>query len=175
MTASNQLPERAFSLRGQLTAESFAIGQRLHAGRFYGCVFPAVVAVFALAMNSLGIYLASWEAWPVFLVGIGFPLAYLYARRRSLAHAFRQQPILALPQEGDLTRDGLRMRSELGEVTIPWRFFLRVKANTAVLLLYETPHTFIILPRSFFADDVEFQAAIECARAWSRDAKQRAA
>jgi hypothetical protein len=174
-TANKQPPERVFALRGQLTAESFAAGQRLHAGQFYGCVFPAIVAVFALAINSLGIYLASWEAWPVFLVGIGFPLAYLYARRRSLAHAFRQQPILALSQEGELTRSGLRMRSELGEVTIPWRFFSRVKANTAVLLLYEAPQSFVILPRSFFANDGEFKAAIECAHVWSRDAKTPAA
>ena len=162
-------------MRGQLTAETFASGQRLHAGRVSGCVLPGIVVVFAIAMNALGIYLAAWEAWPVFLVGIGFPLAYVYARRRSLAHLFRQEPILAVSQEGELTRDGLRMRSELGEATIPWRFLVRVKANTEVLLLYESPQTFIILPRSFFADDAEFAAAIECARSWSREARDRAA
>lgn len=109
-------PERTFTLRGQLTAEAFASAQRLHVGRVYGCLLPAVVVVFAVAMNALGIFLASWEAWPVFLVGVGLPIAYVYARRRSLAHLFGQQPILALMQEGELTRDGVRMRSELGDV-----------------------------------------------------------
>lgn len=167
--------ERTFTLRGQLTAEAFASAQRLHAGRISGCLLPAVVVVFAVAMNGLGIYLASWEAWPVFLAGVGFPLAYVYARRRSLGHLFRQQPILALPQEGELTQEGLRMRSELGDVTIPWRFLFRVKANAQVLLLYESPHNFIIIPRHFFTHDTDFDLAVECARVWSREAQVRAA
>ena len=83
---------------------------------------PRIVLLFAVAMNALGIDLRSWEAWPVFLLGIGFPAAYWDARRRGLPHLFAQQPLLHLPQEGELSEHGLRVRNEVGEARIPWRY-----------------------------------------------------
>lgn len=133
-----------------------------------GCLLPGIVVLFAVAMNALGIYLRSWEAWPVFLVGLGFPLAYLFARRNALRHLYRQHPLLAVPHEGSLSEQGFHVRSEIGENEIPWRYFRRVKADSKVMLLYTAPNLFQVIPRSFFENEEQFAQAVVQVKEWIR-------
>jgi len=162
--------EVTFHVAGQLSADDYVRGQRLHAGKLAGCVFPAVVLIFAVLMTSLGAWIRSWEAWPLFLIGLGIPAVYLYVRGTLLKRLFRQQPSLSVADEGTLSAAGMFMRSELGESRLPWRFFVRVKANDRVLLLYTAPNAFHIIPRSFFRTDEEFRLAAAAVKEWVRRA-----
>jgi hypothetical protein len=62
------------------------------------------------------------------------------------------------------------MRNEIGESRMPWRFFVKVKADRFVLLLYTAPNAFHILPRSFFRTDEEFRLATVAVKEWVRTA-----
>jgi len=162
--------EATFHVGGRLTADDYVRAQRLHAGRLAGCVFPAVVLIFAISMTSLGAWIRSWEAWPLFVIGLGVPAVYLYVRGTLLRRLFRQQPSLAIPDEGTLSATGMLMRNEIGESRAPWRFFVRVKADRHVLLLYTAPNVFHIIPRSFFRTDEEFRLATVAVKEWVRTA-----
>lgn len=168
------MSEATFQVAGQLTADDYVRAQRLHAGRLAGCVFPAVVLVFAVSMTSLGAWIRSWEAWPLFVIGLGIPAVYLYVRGTLLRRLFRQQPLLAIQDQGTLSAAGMLMRNEIGESLVPWRFFVRVKADHRVLLLYTAPNVFHILPRSFFCTDEEFRLATVTVKEWVRTAARSA-
>ncbi len=162
--------EVTFRVAGQLSVDDYVHAQRLHAGKLAGCVFPAVVLIFAVSMTSLGAWIRSWEAWPLFLIGLGIPAVYLYVRGTLLRRLFRQQPSLSVTDEGTLSAAGMFMRSELGESKVAWRFFVRVKANNRVLLLYTAPNAFHIIPSSFFHTEEEYRSATIAVKEWVRAA-----
>jgi hypothetical protein len=121
--------EQRFLICGELSEDEFVAAQRLHAGRFAGCVMPGVVALFALAMTALCLFIGSWEVWSLLAFVWGVVALYIYARG-SLRRLYRNERHLLPPYEGALSYAHLHV---WGRVRHGCRAVVDVPAHEAVL------------------------------------------
>ena len=147
---------------GQLQEEEFRRAQWASTPaflRWFGwLILACVVMVFATGgLQSLradpladGIKLAA---------GIGFGLFMIIAPRRAITKVWRNTPLLHEPTSGHLSEAGIKWKTTSTDSTLTWDKITRRHTTDDLILLYTSARQALILPRSYFKSDGEWDAA----------------
>ncbi|ANM30839.1 hypothetical protein ABI59_16550 [Acidobacteria bacterium Mor1] len=98
------------------------------------------------------------DVWPYGLF-LGLLLAFLIWLPFKFRASYRQHKILQRPFELELSPTGLR-KHDSDEEEIPWSQYVGYRKNDSVLLIYQTPALFQVLPRTLFETDAGFDHAV---------------
>ncbi len=63
-----------------------------------------------------------------------------------IGRSHTRYPLAHLPHRFSLGQDSLSFQSARGESALQWKDFIRWRADRLTILLYQSPHVFIILP-----------------------------
>lgn len=77
-------------------------------------------------------------------------LNYLWLVPRATRRLFRQQKTLHRPMTYSWSQAGLKVTNESGEWLFAWADYLKLAENGTIMLLYEGPRLFQMLPKRFF-------------------------
>jgi hypothetical protein len=114
-------------------------------------IISALITSNALSFNSLSIPLV---AALVMTLVLGY--FYLYGGRQ----AWHNLPLsVRLPVQGEISETGMIWNTEVGETNFKWAAFTHYVKTTELLLLYQGAAA-TLLPRTFFADDAAWNAAV---------------
>jgi hypothetical protein len=146
-------------LSAQLTPEDYFQAQRLHQGLRILLILGACMLI-ALLVVTIRAHDPYW--WQITIViWVGWFLLFKFMQPRSLARrcrkTFAQQKALQVPYQMELTDNEYRAQSELGNSHIPWSSFYKWKANSLLVLVYQSDRIFHMFPRRFFASDDDYQ------------------
>lgn len=158
------MPEREqesgpVGFEGVVSEDDFVAAQRLHCRAWRVWIVPlalvvAIVSVLsALTANAADAGAAALGVVLISLVALGW-LAPWHWRR-----LYRRQPSLHEPFEGQLDEEGLTCRSPFVQGSLPWRMVVRARIDEGMILLYQGPRLFNLLPRRLFASDDDWRRA----------------
>ncbi|MEM7412231.1 MAG: YcxB family protein [Myxococcota bacterium] len=104
---------------------------------------------------SLGVFILACLLY----LGFYFAVWYPYAARRT----FRQYKALSLPFTAEVTSDGFRVETELGQGLLPWDHIRRWRESKALFLLYPTDGLYHVVPKSLLLGglDDEFRGLLK--------------
>jgi len=143
-------------LTGEYTIQDYILANRLHMARskmWY--VMMILVILFLLVAISVVIKrphdVVSWIFIVFFIVYLGYPYTILPLQSRIL---FNRQKNVHGKIKVRFEPMQIIERGQLGESTYKWLHHYLV--TDKMILLYNTPKTFIMLPRRFFRDDNQF-------------------
>ena len=91
------------------------------------------------------------------LVSLWFISPNVNARRAERTSRMFGSPLRGLAREV-----GIHLESAFGSSELPWGMFFRFKMTDALVILYQSAHTFNMFPRSFFGSDEDWRIF----RAW---------
>ncbi|TCR70236.1 YcxB-like protein [Bosea sp. BK604] len=80
-------------------------------------------------------------------------LNYLWFVPRATRRLFRQQKTLHRPMSYSWSQAGLKVSSENGEWLFAWADYLELAENGTIMLVYEGPRLFQMLPKRFFTSE----------------------
>jgi YcxB-like protein len=149
--------------KGDLNFGDLMLANRLHRGRLAGLgevtwVVPAVL----LAICVLGV-IALQDRFTPFFWAIVFGVWLLYAtviRPRALRAEWRDLEPQAYDIECAFTSDGVHRKHSKEERFTSWSSFVGFRDSNLLILLYETPVRFSIVPRRWFAFEEDFNRLI---------------
>ncbi len=112
----------------------------------------------------IGIILAVLAVWAVFdtrdpiFVGlvVFLPLYFLLYVPWSARRSYRIRKSLQDRVEVAVSEEGIRFQSPIGNVLMPWDYFIKWRRGRELILVFSGPRLFHMLPRHFFADDETF-------------------
>jgi hypothetical protein len=115
----------------------------------------AVIGVFLLLLFAAAVVIGD-GAIPLLallaFLGLQF---FVYVPWRS-RRAFNQYKALSEPVSITLREDGLYFARAHGSGLLPWSQIRKWKASSDLILLYPADHIFHLVPRHFFASDLDF-------------------
>jgi hypothetical protein len=140
---------------GELQEDEFRRGQRAMRSSLHRWLVLLVPASLATVLLTGG-----WETFlrePLSTLTIGGLFALWlfipFAQRRVVTKAWRKSPILHQRLTGTLCdEEGISWKSETSQGTVSWNKLVRQKTTSDLLLVYSTPQSAMILPRSWFVD-----------------------
>ncbi len=150
--------------RGTYDWTDFRHAQLLHAQKslgarlLYYATYPIVglVLVWGFWWNILGQF--PFNLMLVLLVLIVFMDLYsFFFLPRKFKRIFQQTKELNLPMEFEITEEGLTITNMLGSLLRPWKNFLKWKEDKAMLMLYLSDVSFVMLPKRFFTDTQQIE------------------
>lgn len=143
---------------------TYRAAQRLHMRTHITLIWAGEFALIAYAAWKL------LPDWPVGFV-LALPFCALFAplllwfQRRNLDRAYASSPQFQQAVHMTMTHAGLHYDTPAGEGLVPWGHFVKLRRSRGVMLLYQTPHLFTIVARSFFASEEQWQSAMALAAA----------
>lgn len=81
------------------------------------------------------------------------------APRRAIAKAWRNTPLLHEAVEGELDEPGVKWHTQSVDVDLAWEKVVKQKIADDFILLYSAANSAMILPRSYFATESDWQEA----------------
>jgi hypothetical protein len=156
---------RRIQYGGLIYPELFAKAQRLHAGKWRLVApwfFPvAMTAVMSTQNSEVSIFVLAI----VFVIGCVFPLIFWRWTERQWRSVHRRSPYLSEDINCTVTDLGIEFTSSAAAGLIKWASFIKVKELPDLLLLYQAPNLFNIVPREFFASTADWEYTRELIRA----------
>ena len=149
--------------KGDLSFGDLILANRLHRGRLAWLteatwVVPAVL----LAVCVLGL-VALQDRFTPFFWAIVFGVWLLYAaflRPRALQAEWRDQEPNAYEIDCAFTSEGVHRQNSNEQRFTSWSSFFGFRDSNLLILLYETPVRYSIVPRRWFASEEEFNRLI---------------
>lgn len=144
-----------------LAEDDYVAANRLHVLNQYKGRGPVAVLCFFIALYVLflgasfaGIQMPETlhlliPALLLWLLGARL-LNYLWLVPRATRKLFRQQKTLHRPMTYSWSEAGLKVTGESGEWLFAWADYLKLAENAKIVLLYEGPRLFQMLPKRFF-------------------------
>ena len=154
---------------GRIDRKMYVDAQRLYLKPGRRGVVLIVLAILLIVYDVIGVPLvqgtrpsagaiagvpAVLALWLVFLWVIS-PI--LNARRVE-----RTNRMFGTPLRGFAREAGIHLESEFGTSDLPWAVFFRFKMTDALVILYQSAHTYHVFPRSFFARDEDWRIFRAC-------------
>lgn len=161
--------EKMQEIKGEYTVRDYLIANRLHMARspyFRLSRIICYVMVFLLLLAALT-GPSDFILW-VFLTLFSFIITYPYL---ILPHRVKRYFKIQKQMHGEITisfdsdEGTISSKSETGEGKTRWIF--KYLSNAEILLLFNTPLTFMMVPRRFCRDEEQFNRFIELAKKMS--------
>jgi hypothetical protein len=142
----------------QLTADDYAVANQLHVLNHYKRPIIVVLAIIWIGvMVALFGLIASWDeaarALPYILVMAVVGLAglmvtnYYVIAPMTARRIFPKQKTLHAPLTFSWSEAGLKTENTSGTWQIPWSDYLRFRENASVMLFYQAPRLFQMVPK----------------------------
>ena len=141
---------------GFITQELFAKAQHLHVGkwRLLLWLFPVLMTVWSLVFLQ-----DSLTSVLVFGVSCLFPVVLSRISARQWRRIHRESPYLQEPVNATLTDEGIEFLTATSSGVLPWSRFIKMKESDDLVLLYQAPNLFNIVPKEFFASPQQWADA----------------
>lgn len=78
----------------------------------------------------------------------------------QMKRLFRQQKMLQVDFTTDITPEAIIVTSEYGTSRLPWADFHKYKVSSKLVLLYQSPVLYHVLPRRFFPSEEDYQTLL---------------
>jgi hypothetical protein len=141
-----------------LTAEDYAVANQLYVLKSYKggvgiIVLAGILLLFGRFFGSGDAGGGSYAWLAPFFYGAAIVLlalpfvSYFLLAPRSARKIYRQQKSLQQPLTFSWSPAGLKVTSEAGEWLTPWDHYLRRAENDEILLFYQSPRLFQMLPK----------------------------
>lgn len=139
---------KEFRLRYAITEKDFMEAYEAHwksnRQSTRSTVIPGIIGMVA------GIaYTQKSPGWGIALAGLGFGLVLVAVLRRYLhVRAFRENPKFGAEIETVFSEENVEVKSAVGESSLEWSIFENVRETPRFVLLYLSPRSFSIIPKS---------------------------
>ena len=160
------MPVPSIAFGGDISEAQFRQVQALLLGvwsRWY-VLLVACLAMFITVGTGWDVVLAdprriADELLPTALLLPVAMLVWRYGMRRNWQRWVQLQGRIS----GELGHDGLRWQTSINQAQLGWDKLIGHRCGPDLLLLYYAPRCAFFLPRSFFADEAQWQAALALA------------
>lgn len=88
--------------------------------------------------------------YPLFFVVVYVFLLYAVFLPMRFTRIYKSHKLLQKSFISELTEEGLRSKSDMGESNIPWEMFAKWKASKHILLVYQADNLFHLFPARLF-------------------------
>lgn len=156
---------------GQYTLSDYLQANRIHYRRSRLMIAMFVLFLLLAIVNAVQVVthptsIAAWVLLAVTIVFLGYPYTLLPIIVRS---SYAQQLQMHGRVKITIRPDRITESSATGVSALFWLHHVLVSERT--ILLYTTPQTFVMLPRRFFKDDRDFEAAKNLLEAFPKGEK----
>jgi hypothetical protein len=153
-----------------------ARGKPLVPGWFWPLLLTAVI-ILGLALRAAmpGGFALSGADWFFLALYLLYLLLFFFSSRVIvwfLLNRLRRNPRFFEPRTLELTPEGLVLRAESRERTVPWQTVPRVAADEGHVFIYLTDKAGLTVPRRAFADARQFEEFLSVARDYQQEARR---
>jgi len=114
----------------------------------------------AIMLVGCAVKIAQGEAityLPGMLMVLLFPVMYFLLPLKIANDNWNTHKLIREPYEGEASPAGVRIKSAVGEATLPWDSYFASRMTPSIVILYQSKTIVHMLPRTLFASDADWE------------------
>ena len=159
------------TLKGKFEPADVIAAQDLHARSsqmitwvgYYMLGLVGLTFIAGIVLAAMQLLPWSFSLYPAVILGAVGVYRY-YLRPAQITRSFNQNKDLSSPFEMELNDDGYNISNSYGSGHIPWKDFVRWKADSKMILLYRTNTMFNMVPKRLLHGETEAQYILDTLR-----------